>query len=322
MVDTNLRENIASYLSTIRRYLPGVLVFSLLFTVIVGYLRLAGDDVYMCEMEFVPPDFSIASPLLRTAALVPGSASDLERTYGYLQSFSLRQELIDTFNLYAHYGLEKISSPRRRAEKLDDILKENIQIRITKNATISIRVYDTSPDFSYQITLFLRRKVERFCRDITGMEQALAEKERQLEALKQEIRALEAALADLRVRYRIITAGEQRTGVPVLPAAEAFAHYDEVLSMESRLVRLQETYANLLEEKGRREDFLRVYPSPIFIIQPPYMPLYPVDPHPVLFMSVAFVGSFVLGILLVLYAQRVGLIGKRQASSEGLPVPL
>lgn len=317
----NLRETASLYLHTFRRYLPIVLVFSVLFTVIVGYVQLAKGDTYVCEMEFVPPDFSMASPLLRTAALVPGSASDLERTYGYLHSFSLRQELVDTFKLYAHYGLDKISNPRRRAEKLESLLHDNIQIRITKNATITVRVYDKSPDFAYRVADFLKRKVEGFCRDIIGMDQALAEKERQLRELMGEIQSLEQKLAALRTQYRIITSGQHGAGTPSIPTPEAFAQYDRVLSMESRLVRLQETYANLLEEKGRREDFVRVYASPIFIIQPPYKPLYPENPHLVLFLTVAFVGSFVLGMGLVWYAQRIGLIGRRRTPSDVLSVP-
>lgn len=316
-------DGIISHLSLIfRRYWMVVLAFAASFTSIVSYVFLSADNLYVCEMEFVPPDFSMASPLLRNAALVPGSASDLERTYSYLQSFSLRQELIDTFQLYAYYGLERISNPRRRARKLEALLRENIQVRITKNATILVQVYDKSPDFAYRLMLFLRRKVEQFSREIIGMEQALAEKDRQLRMLMKEIQALETALSELRVKYRIIIGGgERHRGTPVLPTPEAFAHYDRVLSMENRLVRLQETYANLVEEKGRREDLVRVYSTPIFIIQPPQKPLYPVNINPFLVIGVAFGGSFLVGAALLLYAYRLGLIGSKRVSPEPFSVP-
>lgn len=308
-------------LSIFRRYWIAVLAFAGSFTGIVSYVFLSANDTYMCEIEFVPPDFSVASPLLRNAALVPGSASDLERTYSYLQSFSLRQELIDTFRLYAHYGLERISNPRRRVRKLEALLRENVQVRITKNATILVQVYDASPDFTYRVALFLQRKAEQFSRDIIGMDKALSEKQRQLEVLMGEIKALEAALAELRIRYRIITGGEQRTGIPVVPTSEGFAQYDRVLSMESRLVRLQETYADLIEEKGRREDFVRVYSTPIFIIQPPQKPLYPVSINPFMIIAIAFGGSFMVGVALLLYAYRLGLVGSRRVSPEPFSVP-
>ncbi|MEN3039965.1 MAG: hypothetical protein ABDH66_00285, partial [Bacteroidia bacterium] len=237
--------------------------------------------------------------------------SDLERTYSYLHSFSLKQELIDSFNLYKHYGLDKISNPRRRAKKLDGILKDNIQISITKNATIAIRVYDSSPDFAYQVASFLKDKVEKFCKDAIGMEKALSEKVRQIDDLLIEMRVLEEKLAAIRTEYRIVTSGVHQNASVFIPTKEAFAQYDKVLSMENRLVQLQETYANLLEEKGRREDFLRTYSSPIFIIQPPYKPSYPIGPEPVLVIGLTLVSSLIVSIGLLAYAYSLGLIGRK-----------
>ncbi|MCX7652140.1 MAG: hypothetical protein N2200_04665 [Bacteroidia bacterium] len=293
----------------IKRYWKFIAIFSGALTSISAYILLAGPDIYMCEMEFVPPDFSVASPLLKNAALVPGSASDLERTYGYLHSFSLRQELIDSFNLYEHYGLQRISNPRRRAQRLEDILRDNIRISITKNATIAIRIYDASPDFSYKVALFLKNKVELFCREVIGMDKALSEKVRQLQELMQEIRTLEEKLSAIRVEYQIITFGEHRGSTVSIPTKAGFAQYDKLLSMESRLVKLQETYADLLEEKGRREDLVRIYSTPIFIIQPPYKPSYPVGHNPFIITAVALVSSLIVSTILITYAHHLGIIG-------------
>lgn len=304
----------------ILHYWRGITVMVVVSVGGAAYMSFSQADSYVCEVEFVPPDFSMASPLLRNAALVPGNASDLERVLGYLRSFSLRQELIDSLRLYEHYALNRIKNPSRRAHKLEKLIDQNIIIRITKNATICIQVYDNSPDFCYQVAVFLLGKAERFCRDIIGADKALMEKERQLQQLIEEMRKLEETLARLRVQYRILTSGEKRTGTPYLLTREAFAQYDRVLSMESRLIRLQETYANLIEEKARREDVFYTYRSSLFIIQPPYKPPYPLPSYAFLWIFGAFLGSLALAIGGIWYAYSLGLLRLPAPRSEDLVV--
>ncbi|MCX7763326.1 MAG: hypothetical protein N2253_00335 [Bacteroidia bacterium] len=305
----------------LKLYWKVIVGFSVGFTSVVSYFLLSAPEVYVCELEFVPPDFSMASPLLENAALVPGSASDLERVYSYLHSYSLRRELIDTFDLYRRYGLDKVTNPQRRAKKAEAVLKDKIQIRITKNATILIRVSDTSPNFSYKLATFLQKKVERFCTNVIGMNEALAEKQRQIQDILKEIKGLEEELSKLRVTHQILTAGPTRSGTPSLPTKEAFSYYDRVLSMESRLVQLQETYAHLLEEKARREDFIRAHSSPIFLIQPPYEPTYPTGPNPYLVIALSLLGSIAFSTFVVIYAGMLGILRKKEEFQEAYPLP-
>ncbi|MCS6789762.1 MAG: hypothetical protein NZ580_02110, partial [Bacteroidia bacterium] len=248
--------------------------YSLIVTIIAVLWAITRPMEYKCELEFVPPDFSTASPLLKNAALIPGTSSDLERISGYLQAFSLRQMLVDTFRLYDHYKVQA-SDPYKRLRIIQDKLEDKYQVRITRNSTILVQIRDESPDMAYQMILFVQRKVEDFSKSLIGMDQALKETERQINQLLAYITSLERELSEIRTKYRIITAGENHTGGAQIPTPEAFAYYDRVLSQETRLIKLQETYAHLLEEKTRREDFLRVYPNAIFIIQPPYKPMYP-----------------------------------------------
>lgn len=280
---------------------------SLIATVAVALWAITQPLEYECELEFVPPDFSVASPLLKNAALVPGTSSDLERIYGYLQAFSLHQMLIDTFHLYEHYGI-KDTDPHRRFRIIQDKLEEKLQVRITRNSTILVRVRDKSPDIAYQMVLFIQRKVEDFSKNIIGMDQALKETQRQIDQLLADITSLERGLAEIRTKYRIITAGEDHTGKVQIPTHEAFAYYDKVLSQETRLIKLQETYAHLLEEKTRREDFLRVYPNAIFIIQPPYKPMYPQRINVWVIIPMTALGSLLLGVMVVVYAYHLGLL--------------
>ncbi|MCS7296648.1 MAG: hypothetical protein NZ611_00295 [Bacteroidia bacterium] len=272
-------------------------------------------------MEFVPPDFKLASPLLEKAALVPGSASDLERIYSYLHSFSLYRELIDTFNLYSHYEISHLTDEQKRSKKIQRILEQNIQVRITRNATILVQVYDRVPRMAYEITLFLLRRTENFCRQIIGMEKALAETQRQLEELLREVRRIEEELSRLRTQYKIITGGsEQSVRSPLIPTLEAFAHYDKVLSMETRLVRLQHIYTNLMEEKVRREDFIRIYPTPIFVIQPPYEPVYPDTLNPYLLIGLGLMGSCLIAMGVAYYLHFLGLLKAPQSQSREIEV--
>ncbi|MCX8112476.1 MAG: hypothetical protein N3E49_04675 [Bacteroidia bacterium] len=315
MYPLTLAGKVQLFLDALALYWRGVLVFSVVVTSIFSYIVLSAPDLYVCEVEFVPPDFSMASPLLEHAALIPGNSADLERTYSYLQSYSLRQELIDTFKLYSHYGLDKIEDPRRRGKKLKSMIEESIHIRITKNATILIQITDPNPEFAYKVAGFFQRKVESFCRSAIGMDKALAETEQQLQELLSEIKNLEQTLSELRVRYKIITSGPSALGMPQVPSPEAFAEYDKVLSLESRLVELQKAYTGLLEERGRRKDFVRVYPSPIFVIQPPYKPIYPINTNPYLLIGLAFLSSFGFAVAVTAYAYHIGLF-RRNTKAE------
>ncbi|RMF52814.1 MAG: hypothetical protein D6750_01745, partial [Bacteroidetes bacterium] len=263
-----------AYIKVIRQYGWRILLVSAGLSVAFTVWWLTRPIEYECETELVPPDLSMASPLLREAALVPGTASDLERVYSYLHSHWLQQALIDSFHLYERFGLGSLPSPARRARKMKHILDRLVTVQITRNSTLLITVRDTSAQLTYEISAFLVRQVERFCKGIIRMQEALDETQNQLKELTHEIRALEAHLSELRVKYRIFPAQEENAR-SLLGSPDALRYYDQVLSEETRLRRLQEAYARLVEEKIRREDFLRVYPQSIFLIQPPYKPLYP-----------------------------------------------
>ncbi len=279
--------------------------------VLVGVWAFTREELYESEAEFFPPDLSAASPLLRDAALVPGSANDLERVYSYLSSRQVQLKLIDTFRLYEHYAIPATASPRKRARYVQKRLEQNLTLRFTRNSTILIRVQDTDPLYAYRIADFLLREAEVFCKGVIRVEESLAELERQLQSLLAEMHTLEENLATLRTRHRILTAGEQRTGIVQLGSPEALAFYDKVLSQETRLVRLQEAYADLLEEKYRRENFLRTYPQSIFVVQPPFLPPFPVNFHPWLVLLVGTLGGFLATLLFLMYAHHVGLISPK-----------
>lgn len=277
----------------------------------IGVWIFGGPDWYESEVEFFPPDLSAASPLLREAALVPGSASDLERVYSYLSSPLVQAKLIDSFHLYEHYAISPTASPRKRARLVQRLLEQNLSLRITRNSTILVRVQDADPQYAYRMAEFLLREAEAFCKGIIRVEESLQEIERQIQALLAEMRTLEENLAVLRTHYRILTAGEQRTGTVQLGSPEALAFYDKVLSQETRLVRLQEAYADLLEEKYRRENLLRTYPQSVFVVQPPFFPTFPVTYNRWLIFFLGAAGSFVGTLLFFFYAYQVGLLPRK-----------
>ncbi|MCS7189233.1 MAG: hypothetical protein RMJ66_05555 [Bacteroidia bacterium] len=288
-----------------RAYWKGIIGASTLITLIISIRILSQPKLYETHAEFIPPDLSMASPLLKNAALVPGTTSDLERVYSYLNSSIIKEALIDSFNLYDHYGFERKSSYRK---KVEEILEENIVVRITRNSTILIYVRDASPEYAYKIASFLLRKSEEFCKNIIRMKESLEETERQIKALLSEMQNLEESLSMLRVKYRIITTEPEKNYRLNLTDTAALAHYDKVLSQETRLRRLQEAYASLLEEKYRRENFLRVHPHSIFIVQPPYVPLFPKGINKGLLILLIGIGSMVLIFILILYAHYIGIL--------------
>lgn len=301
------KTKIIGYLKVWYRYKFFWILFTIIFPLVAGVWAILQQPKYVVETEFVPPDLSMASPLLEQAALTPGQASDLERLYSYLNSYSVRQALIDSFRLYDHYHIAAHKNNRKRFYEISKIIEKNVTIRITRNSTILLRVTDTSAYYAYAMADFLLRKAERFCKDIIHMEEALEETNRQLQNLLQEIHQIETTLSTLRVKYRILTAPEEKKTVLLsIGNTEGLAHYDQIISQENRLIRLQETYAHLLEEKYRRENFLRVYPRALFVIQEPYLPTFPEEIPIGLIVSLSAVGSFLLASGLLLYAYQIG----------------
>ncbi|MEN2992084.1 MAG: hypothetical protein ABDH91_00830 [Bacteroidia bacterium] len=311
-------RSIQLYLILLRAYRWPLFTFVLSVTAALGLLLLYLPPSYVCEMEFVPPDFGVASPLLKNAALVPGSGSDLERLYSYLQSYSLQQMVIDSFNLYRYYRLEDIPSPARRARKIRRILQQNLSVRITRNATILVSVRDTSPQMAYRMTLFIKRKVEEFCLNLIGAHKALTETHERLKAVLDEISYLEKEIAQVRTKYKIITSSPQTGLTPLVPSPEGFAYYDYILSRENRLTQLQQIYATLLEEKLRREELARIYASPIFMIEPPYYPLYPAGPNRWFLLLVGVLGALALGVGALVYFYHLGWISVPHPQAEAV----
>ncbi|GIV24069.1 MAG: hypothetical protein N3A68_03350 [Bacteroidia bacterium] len=317
-------SNIDKYIKVWYKYRFLWAVFTVTLPLIAGAWAILQQPMYVVETEFVPPDLSIASPLLKQAALTPGQASDLERLYSYLNSYSVRQALIDSFQLYDHYHIPALKNARKRFYEISKIIEKNVKIRITRNSTILLRVTDTSAHYAYAMADFLLRKAEGFCKDVIHMEEALEETNRQLKSLLQEIHQIENNLSELRVKYRILTApSENKTILLSIGTPEALAHYDQIISQENRLIRLQETYAHLLEEKYRRENFLRVYPRALFVIQAPYLPTFPEEISIGLVIGLTALGSFLLSSILILYAYHIGLLPPPEATytpSEESPI--
>ncbi|MCS7162498.1 MAG: hypothetical protein NZ958_04115 [Bacteroidia bacterium] len=311
-------RSIEPYLILLKAYKWHLSTFVLSLTGILGLLLLYLPPSYVCEMEFVPPDFSVASPLLKNAALVPGGSSDLERLYSYLQSYSLQQMVIDSFNLYRYYQLEDIPSPARRARKVRRILERNLSVRITRNATLLVSVKDTSPQMAYRMTVFIKRKVEEFCLSLIGAQKALTETTERLRAVLDEINRLEKDIAEVRTKYKIITSSPQTSLFPFVPTPESFVYYDYVLSRETRLTQLQQIYATLLEEKLRREELARIYAKPIFIIEPPYYPLYPVGPSRWILLLVGALGALALGLGALGYFYHLGWVSVPYPQAEAV----
>lgn len=301
-----------------RSYWKATLGSTAILSLLLSLWILSWEELYESETEFFPPDLSAASPLLREAALVPGSSSDLERVYSYLTSQLVQTKLIDSFHLYEHYSIPTSLSPRKRALRVKKRLNSNLTIRITRNSTILVRVQDKDPNVAYQMTAFLLREAESFCRGVIRTQESLQEIDRQTQALLAEMRTLEENLSALRTRYRILTAGEQRTAAVQLGSPEAIAYYDKVLSQETRLIRLQEAYADLLEEKYRRENLLRTYPQAIFVVQPPFLPDFPVEYNRWIVFVLGVIGSFALSFFLFMYGYQIGFLPRR-AEVEAQP---
>jgi uncharacterized protein involved in exopolysaccharide biosynthesis len=294
-----------------------VLTVTVLAAVIaIAYLTSQKKE-YLSESEFIPPNF-YKLPVLAGGEVIPGEAEDIARVIAYLSSEQIKGKLVQTFNIIDRYNLRS-SNPKTQAKKIKSYMDENVSIFRTKSQTIRLKTYDINPDTAYLINLFLLQELENFCRSIAKYQDYYQQSQSAMDSLKAESKDLEDKLADFRYRYKVFTLSDAQdaptqTAIQLmLSNPDALKQYDKVVSMETRLRRLQEIYVRLYERLDEIRALLGTYTNLVIMVDPPYKSEFPERPKLLRVTVLTAFIAFALSSALTIY---LGLVGLLEVSEE------
>ncbi|MGQ9864379.1 MAG: hypothetical protein ACUVRD_07875 [Bacteroidia bacterium] len=307
-----------NFIPLLRRH-AWIFLFPLLLSLGVGLYWLFQPDEYLAQVEFIPPEFELLThPKYPQHA--PGKAADLERLYGYLSAEYTHLLIAEELDLIRNYQIDTTLPTSNRITKLLLQIRDHIEVKITPNSTIMVQVYDKNPSFARKVAETYLEKAETFCQTMSRLQDALHETKAQLTSVENNLKDLEKRLSSLRTQYRIWlpVRTENTPTLPTLSAQSAEA-YDAVLSLETRLIELQKVYAEVIGTYWQQERFIRSNPKLIILIQPPRTPDVPKRPRRLLIFLSTLVGSIAVTLFFLVYAYRLGLLGKELYRE---PVPL
>ncbi len=93
-----------------------------------------------------------------------GDDSDLDRLFTIALSYELSQFLIDSFDLYSHYGID--STNAKAGFKVRERLKKNFQTIKTKYRALHLSIEDTDPHKAANMVNAARNKIEEISQKI------------------------------------------------------------------------------------------------------------------------------------------------------------
>jgi LPS O-antigen subunit length determinant protein (WzzB/FepE family) len=117
-----------------------VTLAALIISVVVSLLI---TPLYRSTVVLYPTTSVTLSSLIRGSSMSFGEEADTERLLQVLQSESVRNRIINTYNLMEHYGVD--STSRFPQTTLHNKFRKNVRFRKTPLRAVEIEVLDTDP---------------------------------------------------------------------------------------------------------------------------------------------------------------------------------
>lgn len=294
---------------------------TILFGLVVGLWSLTMPDEYLSESEFIPPVFQ-KLPLNAGGQVIPGEYEDIEQIIAYLSSEQIKSKIVKEFKITQRYAIPEDLGPKQKRKRILAIIDQNIKVIKTKHATIQLKTYDISADTAYLLNLFLLKEAESFCQNTAKYKEYLNNSILALESLKKELSEIENTLADFRTKYKVFTLSDAQeaptqTAIQLmLRNPESLQRYDQVVSLETRMRRLQELYVRLYERIDEARLIVNTYPQLLFMIQEPYKKEFPDRPKRLLMIGLASLIGFLALSGLGVYAGFLGFLEPADKSQE------
>ncbi len=226
--------------------------------------------LYLSTASFSPPELGTNYKLYGDMAPTfydAGEEDDVDRLAGALRTDTAMYTMVHRFSLIDHYGVRD-EDPRRQHKWLRTEYEDNVQVEITRYATIQINVYDTDPALAARIANAYIAYADSFTEAATHR--------------RASVLALQRSLTDLESR---------RDQVRSAPAAAGTARELETLSQE-----IAELYTRYTQQKHA----LAAQPTLISVTGYATTANYPTRPNkPLILLTVALATSLAASLAFV-----------------------
>ncbi len=237
------KEHLLDVVRVLYKWKIFILVVCLITLVGSVVLSLMMDNYYQSSTLFYATNNDLAKPnpigSQDKVRYYYGGGEDMDRIMTLAESERLADFLIDSFDLYNHYGIDE--SDEKKHFRVLEIFSSQYKILKTKYDAIEILVEDTDPELAMNIANVARDKVNQMAQEMirNSQQQQINMMKNNVVERNKTIKQLEDSLLVIRGEYGILNPATQSRDLP------------ELLLLKS---------AKLNEEKGRLAE-LKKYSS-------------------------------------------------------------
>lgn len=197
------------------------------------------------------PDQATPELLFGDGSIAPelyGNENDIDRMLTISESNDLIDFLVDTFDLYTHYDINR-DNPKGQYYVRKHFLGL-YEIEKTKRDAIQLTIEDQDPEMAMVLAKTARNKIDQLTQELIkdGQERAIGTFVNNIAAKEELIGVLSDTLQSLRQRYGIFNTEAQSEGLTALAAGT-----------ETKLISTRAKLAVFQERGGRFRDSVAVY---------------------------------------------------------------
>ncbi|NNE26790.1 MAG: hypothetical protein HKN09_08100 [Saprospiraceae bacterium] len=205
----NQNDSLLGILVLLYKWRKQIIIATLLAAIVTAGVSLTLPNYYQSQTVFYAASPDLVKSLRSEDKRIYGSDSDMDRLLSIAQSNEVRSFLIDSFDLYDHYDIDR--NDPKASHKIQQKLDKLYSTSKTRYDAISLVVEDKDPDFSANMANGARDKIEATAQALIKRSQwSLIEGLRKnIEKKSNEYKALTDSLYNLRERHKIFNTVSQ-----------------------------------------------------------------------------------------------------------------
>lgn len=246
------RDNLLDVLRTIFRWKKPILVVTGAAAVGSIIISLLLPNFYMGATTFlaVSPDQAKPEALFSKGQIRTqyyGNENDIDRLLTIANSGELVDFMIDTFQLYEHYGIDP--DGQKAAFKVRDKFGNRYEIEKTSRDAIELSIEDRDPELAAQMATAARRKTGEIARQLIreGQRKTIVSYKSNITNKEEQLNTLGDSLVRLRMHYGIYNIDGQSEALTT-----------QLLETESKLIRQRSRLEALQNTAGIPRDTIQL----------------------------------------------------------------
>lgn len=184
-----------------------VMIVVVIVGIVTSLVSLFMPNYYKSETIFYAASPDLADPIpigqQDKNIRIYGDDTDLDRLFTIASSYEMSEFLIDSFDLYTHYNIDK-ENPKA-SFKVRERLKKNFQTIKTKYRALQLSIEDKDPEKAFIMVNAARNKIEEIAQKIVKSSQIKLMKnyESNLKAKQIQNDTISNKIMQLKTRYNI-----------------------------------------------------------------------------------------------------------------------